>query len=158
MAADAPRRRAFRACLAGVVACGLVTANGAGTPAAGQVGGPYPKTTAVPKLVVRDRYPKKSFVVLHALVRRVPRLSTVILRCTGPGCRIRFARRQALFDEPTVEFRAIRGMRTSPGTRISILVSHPAQTGIVHTFTFTRAGGLLLHKCAVAPGSLEQDC
>jgi hypothetical protein len=115
-----------------------------------------PQTRAVPRLVLQPQA-NRTFLVRRALVRRVSGGSTVIGRCRGPGCRIQAVRRQAFSYADVLTVPGFRGMRARPGTRISLLVSHPAQVGIVTVYKFGR-GGVRAAECEVAPGSQFQDC
>jgi hypothetical protein len=115
-----------------------------------------PKTTAVPRLLLQPQ-PRRTFLVRRAFVRRVPAGSTVVGRCRGPGCRVPAVRRYTYAYAAELTVPRFRGMRARPGTRIEILVSHPAQTGIVTVYKFGRAG-VRGADCEVAPGSTFQDC
>lgn len=114
-----------------------------------------PHTTAIPRLLLQPQ-PPRSFLVRDAIVRRVPAGSTVILRCSGRGCPLPGMRRRVFTYTPKLRL-AFR-MRARPGNRISLLVSHPRQIGIVTAYQFLRSGSVRAHDCDVAAGSLTQDC
>jgi hypothetical protein len=114
-----------------------------------------PHTKAKPRLLLQPQA-DRSFLVSRVIVYRVSSGSTVVVRCRGRGCPVPALRRRVFTytRKLSIGFR----MRARPGARISVLVSHPRQVGIVTAYQFLRRGGVRAHECDVAPGSLTQDC